>query len=485
MGRLSLNYTTPPPNAIASGRFVAYGFRRLPIRKTILAFFAPFFYNVEKTARGVAVVSDMELRLEPKQVLQVSPQMLLATRMLLMPAQELSDYLARAAEENPLLERLEPCGFSSGCERTYAVEPPHTAEVGRWDASMTSLAASLTEQIERLRQDKTTTALCTYMVQLLDENGYLHPEDLADIRQLGIEQTLIDRALAILQSLEPAGVGARSTGECLLLQLQRHYPRERTAEQIVTQCLPLLAKKQYAAIARQLGLPESEVRRACGLIQRLEPYPAGREEPAPEPVYVLPDITVEETDGQWCALLNDRYLPQFSISRQYVALLERSDEEEVRRYLKQKLRQAQWMLSCLEKRQHTLQRCGDLILHTQERFFRGETAHLSPMTLREAAVHMQLHESTVGRCVKGKYLQCRQGVFPLRYFFSGSVNGCSGQALRMELRALIRTENIHSPLSDQAIARLLGEKGMPIARRTVAKYREELGIPPAYRRKRT
>ena len=126
-------------------------------------------------------MSDMELRLEPKQVLQVSPQMLLATRMLLMPAQELSDYLARAAEENPLLERLEPCGFSSGRERTYAVEPPHTAEVGRWDASMTSLAASLTEQIERLRQDKATTALCTYMVQLLDENGYLHPEDLADI----------------------------------------------------------------------------------------------------------------------------------------------------------------------------------------------------------------------------------------------------------------------------------------------------------------
>lgn len=318
----------------------------------------------KKRQGGVAVMSDMELRLEPKQVLQVSPQMLLATRMLLMPAQELSDYLARAAEENPLLERLEPCGFSSGRERTYAVEPPHTAEVGRWDASMTSLAASLTEQIERLRQDKATTALCTYMVQLLDENGYLHPEDLADIRQLGIEQTLIDRALAILQSLEPAGVGARSAGECLLLQLQRRYPRERTAEQIVTQCLPLLAKKQYAAIARQLGLPESEVRRACGLIQRLEPYPAGREEPAPEPVYVLPDITVEETDGQWCALLNDRYLPQFSISRQYVALLERSDEEEVRRYLKQKLRQAQWMLSCLEKRQHTLQRCADLILQS-------------------------------------------------------------------------------------------------------------------------
>ena len=110
---------------------------------------------------------------------------------------------------------------------------------------MTSLAASLTEQIERLRQDKATTALCTYMVQLLDENGYLHPEDLADIRQLGIEQTLIDRALAILQSLEPAGVGARSAGECLLLQLQRRYPRERTAEQIVTQCLPLLAKKLH------------------------------------------------------------------------------------------------------------------------------------------------------------------------------------------------------------------------------------------------
>lgn len=187
------------------------------------------------------MVSDMELRLEPKQVLQVSPQMLLATRMLLMPAQELSDYLARAAEENPLLERLEPCGFSSGRERTYAVEPPHTAEVGRWDASMTSLAASLTEQIERLRQDKATTALCTYMVQLLDENGYLPPEDLEDIRQLGIEQTLIDRALAILQSLEPAGVGAPVQGSaccCNCSDVTRGRGRRSRSSHSACRCWP-------------------------------------------------------------------------------------------------------------------------------------------------------------------------------------------------------------------------------------------------------
>ena len=259
--------------------------------------------------------------------------------------------------------------------------------------------------------------------------------------------------------------------------------RPYTAEEIVTHCLPLLGKKQYAAIARQLRLPESEVRRACQIIQQLEPYPARREEPDETPVYVIPDVIIEEADGQWQAALNERYLPRFSVSRQYLELLESSGDTEVRQYLKEKLRQAQWMLACLEKRQSTLQRCADLILQTQSDFFQGTTTHLSPMTMRAAAEQMQVHESTVGRCVKDKYLQCRQGTFPLRYFFSGEVNGFSGQAVRMEIRALVRAEDGHRPLSDSRIADMLDAKGISVARRTVAKYRQEMGIPPACQRK--
>ena len=155
----------------------------------------------------------------------------------------------------------------------------------------------------------------------------------------------------------------------------------------------------------------------------------------------------------------------------------------MRQYLKEKLRQAQWMLACLEKRQSTLQRCADLILQTQSDFFQGATAHLTPMTMRAAAERMQVHESTVGRCVKDKYLQCRQGTFPLRYFFSGEVNGFSGQAVRMEIRALVRAEDGHRPLSDSRIADMLDAKGISVARRTGAKYRQEMGIPPACQRK--
>ena len=426
-------------------------------------------------------MSDLELRLEPKQALRVSPQLLQATRMLLMPAQELSRYLESAAEENPLLERTERRTDGHGSACAAAAVP----EAGRWDSAMTSLSASLTGQLERRALDKSTAALCRYMVELLDDNGYLDSEDMASIQQLGIDPALIDRALSVLQSLEPAGVGARSVEECLLLQLRRRRPREPAAEEIVTRCLPLLGKKQYAAIARQLRLPESEVRRACQIIRQLEPYPARGEEPGETPVYVIPDVIIEEADGQRRAVLNDRYLPQFSISRQYLDLLESSGDAEVRQYLKEKLRQAQWMLTCLEKRQGTLQRCADLILQAQSGFFQGTTAHLTPMTMRAAAERMQVHESTVGRCVKGKYLQCRQGTFPLRYFFSGEINGFSGQAVRMEIRALVQAEDGSRPLSDSRLADMLGAKGISAARRTVAKYRRELGIPPACQRKQT
>lgn len=424
-------------------------------------------------------MSDLELRLEPKQALRISPQLLQATRMLLMPAQELSHFLERAAEENPLLERIEHRTNARGSSEPVTFVP----EAGRWDSAMASLSASLTGQLERRHLDKPTAALCRYMVELLDDNGYLDSEDMAAIQHLGIDPALIDRALAVLQSLEPAGVGARSVEECLLLQLQRHRPREPAAEEIVIHCLPLLGKKQYATIARQLRLPESEVRRAYQIIQQLEPYPARNEQPDDEPVYVIPDVIIEEADGQWQAALNERYLPRFSVSRQYLELLESSGDTEVQQYLKEKLRQAQWMLACLEKRQSTLQRCADLILQTQSDFFQGATAHLTPMTMRAAAERMQVHESTVGRCVKDKYLQCRQGTFPLRYFFSGEVNGFSGQAVRMEIRALVRAEDGHRPLSDSRIADMLDAKGISVARRTVAKYRQEMGIPPACQRK--
>ena len=152
----------------------------------------------------------------------------------------------------------------------------------------------------------------------MSDDNLVLSEDMAAIQHLGIDPALIDRALAVLQSLEPAGVGARSVEECLLLQLQRRRPREPAAEEIVTHCLPLLGKKQYAAIARQLRLPESEVRRACQIIQQLEPYPARNEQPDDEPVYVIPDVIIEEADGQWQAALNERYLPRFSVSRQII-----------------------------------------------------------------------------------------------------------------------------------------------------------------------
>lgn len=435
------------------------------------------------TGWEVSDLSKLELRLEPKQALRMSPQLIQATRMLVMPAHELSRYLQDAAENNPMLEQTEHFFSSHRQEGGFLSDAAPVREEGGWDAAMTSLTASLVEQLHRRRPDQQTMALCRYLMELLDENGYLDEEDLRALHQLDIDPQLIRRALSLLQSLEPAGIGARSVEECLLLQLYRRRPRDTAAEQIVSQCLPLLADRRYHAIAQRLSLPESEVRRACDLIRQLDPHPGADDSPAETPACIIPDVMVDEDNGQWQVLLNDRYLPQFSISPSYLRLLESTEDQEAALYLKEKLRQAQWVLSCLEKRQATVRACADLILRTQIAFFRGDSPHLLPMTMREAAGHMQVHESTVGRCVKGKYLQCRQGMFPLRYFFSGQVNSCSAQALRTEIRALICAEDARKPLSDRAIACLLAEKGMDAARRTVTKYRESMHIPPACRRR--
>ena len=441
---------------------------------------------------------DVGLKLDTVQELHITPQLLQATRILQMDTSELREYISRCAEENPVLERAETQAaqreyealcrqfrwLGSTAEGGRRPEPSLlSGEAGTWDPALTSLASFLTDQLARLHLDERMLALCGYLADLLNEDGYLAQEDVDALYDMGLQPPIVHRALATLQSLEPAGVGARSVQECLLLQLQRRGRRDPVAEQIVTQCLTQLGEKRYRDIAALLHTTENAVRRAAGVIRQLEPRPGRCDVPQEEPVYIIPDVIVADPDGQWQAILNDSYLPRMTVSSYYAGLLERSGEAETRQYLRRKLQQAQWVLSCLEKRRATLQSCADVILQAQEGFFRGVTPHLAPMTMRDASALMHVHESTVGRCVHGKYLQCRQGMFPMRYFFSHPVGGCSGQALRLEIAALIRSEDPQKPLSDRTIQQLLEEKGLQAARRTVAKHREALGIPAACKRR--
>ena len=445
-------------------------------------------------------MSLISLKTDLRQELKLTPQLLQSMEVLQMNAQELLEYLNRVTEENPVLEQEDSADLRHSYEElrqkaswldggvygaTFTHDDAAFPERGAVDKETESLSSFLCDQLERKRLPKPLLALAKYMAELVDEDGYLAPEDLDGLTELKIPLSLISEALETLQSLDPAGVGARSLSECLLLQLARQEHVSPAVMDITARFLPELGKKHYGPICRELGLTMEEVRAAEKVISGLDPHPGRAFQPAEPTVYVRPDVFIVELDGELRAVLNEYYLPQISVSDYYVRLLRESDEPETRDYLRQKLQQAKWLLNSLERRGGTLRRCADAILEAQRPFFTGQTTALAPMSLSTLADTLGLHPSTISRAVRGKYLQCRQGTYPLRYFFSRAVTeqGPSRQAVQQKLLALLASEDPCHPLSDQRLCRLLAEDGMEVARRTVAKYRMELGVGSSAARK--
>jgi RNA polymerase sigma-54 factor len=320
----------------------------------------------------------------------------------------------------------------------------------------------------------------------LDEDGYLVPEDLDGLTELKIPQNMIDLALEQVQLLDPAGVGARSLSECLLLQLARKDDVSTVVMDITARFLPELSRKHYGPICRELNVTIETIQLAEKEISKLDPHPGRAFLPTEPTVYVRPDVFIIEEDGELQVVLNEYYLPRISVSPYYVRLLKESDEKETRTYLRQKMQQAKWLLDSLDRRGTTLRRCAEAILVSQHGFFTEETTELAPMSLSSLAAELKLHPSTISRAVQGKYVQCRQGTYPLRFFFSRAIGlqGPSRQAIKQKISSLIKGEDSTHPLSDHQLSDRLSENGILVARRTVTKYRIELGIPSSTARKR-
>ena len=445
-------------------------------------------------------MSLVSLKTELRQELKLTPQLLQSMEILQMNSQELLEYLGNISEENPLVEQEDNMDLRSAYEElrqkaswidggvygpTFSHESHELPERGRADRETESLEAFLCDQLDRKRLPKPLLALSKYMAEMVDEDGYLDAGDLDGLQELKIPQALIDQALETVQSLEPAGVGARNLSECLLLQLARRDNISPAVLDIAARFLPELGRKHYGPICRELGLTTEEVQAAEKVISSLEPHPGRAFQPAEPTVYVRPDIFIVELDGELKAILNEYYLPRVSINDYYSRLLKESGEQETKAYLQQKMQQAKWLLNSLERRGSTLRRCAEAILEAQRPFFAGKTSELAPMSLVSLAEALELHPSTVSRATHGKYLQCRQGTYPLRYFFNRAVGGGpSRQAIKQKLLALIREEDPKHPLSDQTLCHLLSSGGVEVSRRTVAKYRMELGIGSSAARKR-
>ena len=283
-------------------------------------------------------------------------------------------------------------------------------------------------------------------------------------------------------------MGAENLAQCLELQLQRIHAQGPVLD-IVRDHLEALAKRHYRAIASKLSISVEEVQQAERMIRELEPRPGAPFEQPGQVQYILPDVFLEEEDGVLVAKLRGGERPPIQVSSYYRTLLKQSDDREVKTYLTEKLRQADGVLRALEQRDSTLRRCAQCIANWQREFFREGPRMLRPMRLADVAQELGLHESTISRAVREKYLQCSRGVYPMSYFFSRSATTQTGgaevgaAAAKALLGRLVEREDKEHPMSDQKLCEAMAELGCPISRRTVAKYREDLNIPSASGRK--
>ncbi len=327
------------------------------------------------------------------------------------------------------------------------------------------------------------------IINNLNEDGYLQAslDEIGESSGVGTERA--EEALLYIQAFDPSGVGARNLQECLLLQLEPLNLKGTLVEEILTNGFKELEGKKYKQLSSKLKIPIDDVLAAIKIIEGLEPRP-GRNFSSDEPIHIIPDVYVEESEGKFIITLNDEGIPKLRLSNYYRKLLsnKKSLGPEEKQFLEDKLRSAIWLLRSLDQRNKTIYRVTDSILKFQEDFFRKGAKHLKPLNLRDVAEDLGMHESTISRVTSNKYIQCPQGLLNFRYFFSNAVQTADGDisssTVKDMLRKIISEEDSARPLNDQKVVDILKEKGISVARRTAAKYREELRIPSHLKRKK-
>ena len=443
----------------------------------------------------------MRLTSSVNTVQSVSPQMIASIGVLQCGAQELSEYLENLSYENPMMDLNEP-------ERKTA--PPVSASIAekfRWlrdsdrqnrsyytDTDRDSMdqyvhreqAERLTdfvkEQILTLDISPEMRSAMETVAELLDGRG-LFTGTVSEIARLsGCTEETARHALECVRELEPAGVAAESVQAALLKQIESM--EKPVAKRILAEHFQRLGTWSDHRLARAMGVSEQAVTAAKTFIASLNPYPSGGFASTEEPQYVTPDLRIFEKDGHMAAATEDDYLPTVHINGDYLRMLETETDPTVQTYLREKLRQVEQVMENLDRRKSTLLRCGEVIARQQEPFFRGGS--LRKLTLRDVAEELELHESTISRAVKNKYVQCDRGVFPMSALFSRDVGqnvGLSRSGIQEILVRIIDREDPRNPLSDEKIVGELEKQHITLSRRAVAKYRMELGIPAASGRK--
>lgn len=471
---------------------------------------------------------ELSMRLEQKQIL--SQRMIQSAEILQMASAELEEYLTEQSMENPVMElaaqkpAAEPVSehkeldkyqwISSHDEQNrylyQKMDAPDDDERPEWNMDTSqpeTLFEHLWSQLLTRKWPKEQEEALKFLLQSLDAKGWFVDSLSEFAARFGLTEEQAKALVALVQELEPAGVGAGNLSECLILQLKRDGRLTPELSEFIECHLQELAKNQLPAIARAMKCSVAEVKSFAAVVRSLDPKPASRFCDVRQINYVVPDVIIVKFEGHFDLLLNDSLYPDIRMNMDYVRMAKDADSE-VKQYLNEKIRKAEWLKQCISQRNATLLSVAGDILKRQQAFFRYGASALKPMTLADVAEDLGIHESTVSRAVKQKYLQCSYGIFPLSYFFpkaspalSRSRRDISGgdavaqascakdredmtvRDVKDALRSIIAGEPKKKPYSDRILAEKLTAAGMEISRRTVAKYREEEQIPPASERK--
>lgn len=445
----------------------------------------------------------MRQELNLTQTQKLSEKMIQSLQILQMNTQELEEYLKEKELENPLIEleehskwseenlnfqkKLEWIAKSDEQNRVYYEDEQEEQKQEReFSTEEVGLSEYVLSQLAPVSKTQLDSEIYEFLVYSLDERGYLieTAKELAEKFSMPVEK--MEGYINKLKKCDPAGVGAKDLRECLLLQLERRENKNEIIDKVVKDYLVKVGKNQIPQIAKALKISIDEVVRACEEIRKLNPKPAQGFASRTHLKYLVPDVTVVKFKGYFEILLDETSSYSRTFSTYYLNLMKEDGASEVKEYLQEKYKQAQWIFQCVDSRRETMMKICRILVEEQKEFFEKGTVYLRPLRMRELAEKAGIHESTVSRAIKEKYLQCSWGIFPMNYFFAQSVSVKENQtkdAVKKELQRIIEQEDKTRPLSDQKIVEKMQEEGICISRRTVAKYRGQMGIADAGGRK--
>lgn len=466
-----------------------------------------------------------DLTIEQTQKLTMTPELIQAIQILQFNTQELDEFVQEELLQNPVLEfdktddSKEKDEISKSeemdekaCEAAdidlrekvreaeyddisyrqweYAKDRDDAYSYEQFVSKEETLEDSLLLQLTFSSLQGRDLKIGRFLVEAIDDNGYLTVTTEEAAKVFDVEVDRVEQVLDVIQTFEPAGVGARDLQECLIIQLASRGLLEDTVEYIILHHLHDLGENKINKVAKALGLPISQVQMVCDLIRSLEPKPGRCFSSGSSVKYVTPDVIVEKIDGEYQVVTNEYSAPHLMVSPYYSNLAKTAaDDAELNKYLNDKYNSAIWLIKSIEQRKQTIFNVVAAVVNHQREFLDKGSKYLKTLTLKEVADDLGIHESTVSRAINGKYMQTPRGVFEIRFFFSSGVSGSDGQgvssnSIKSMIKEIINGEDPKNPYSDQDMVKILSERGIEISRRTVAKYREGLNILSSSRRRR-